>query len=756
LRIRAESTGPSTKIGNKAIAQQPPDIMPAVQVVIPVYSGFRETSTCVDSVLESIPFNRTRIGVTVVYDAGPDAALLHALNTLAVTGRITLLINEHNHGFVYSVNRAIRHAGSNDVILLNSDTRVHGDWVDRLVAHATADDRIATVTPFSNNAEICSWPQLCRDNNHLNDKATPKVDKAFAALGTHHLDIPTAVGFCMYIRRHCVESVGFFDEATFGRGYGEENDFCMRATRAGYRHLLACNVFVFHRGGVSFGAEKKQRVEQAILKLQHRYPEYGSLVARHISDDPARRWRFAGELSLSLQQDLPLILHISHGIGGGTDRHVVELARHTADKALHAMAVPQSDCIRLVFPTVNNGGLFQIPWHDLDSLVSLLQALKLASVHLHHIKGWEETIHGLLEALQRPVDVTLHDYYFLHINPALTDKDDYFCSDPQFRDKQCAPHTPFPIGMTPAGWRRHWAPILESARRVFVPTEAAAALYREYFPWLSPSITFHPDHERNTRYPGVSFRTLAPDQEMHVVVLGALSPIKGADLLERTALLAEKQGMPIRFTLIGYAYRRLADAVNVTGPYRDQELSALLHREAPHLIWFPCLWPETYSYTLSRALEDGMPVLYPELGAFPERLQGRPGSWPFDWRGSAQHCLDTLMDIHSTLQGSKYQASWPDQPKTEFHYHNDYIPDTARKADDTPLCPTLTHPLQSLMDYWIPEIPAMQPSRRKFFRVLLWLHSHRVVGKVANLLPLSLRRRVKRWFTQQPLHEHAD
>ena len=48
----------------------------------------------------------------------------------------------------------------------------------------------------------------------------------------------TGVGFCLYIRRQLIESVGAFDPV-FGLGYGEENDFCMRATRAGFRNVLS-------------------------------------------------------------------------------------------------------------------------------------------------------------------------------------------------------------------------------------------------------------------------------------------------------------------------------------------------------------------------------------------------------------------------------------------------------------------------------------------------------------------------------------
>ena len=58
----------------------------------------------------------------------------------------------------------------------------------------------------------------------------------------------------MYIRRAALADVGLFDADAFGRGYGEENDFCLRASARGWRHLLACDTFVYHEGTVSFGA----------------------------------------------------------------------------------------------------------------------------------------------------------------------------------------------------------------------------------------------------------------------------------------------------------------------------------------------------------------------------------------------------------------------------------------------------------------------------------------------------------------------
>jgi GT2 family glycosyltransferase len=86
-------------------------------------------------------------------------------------------------------------------------------------------------------------------------ETTASLDRAFAAANAgRSADIPTAVGFCMYITRHCLHRVGPFDHDRYGEGYGEEVDFCMRAARRGFRNVIAADVFVHHVGEVSFAA----------------------------------------------------------------------------------------------------------------------------------------------------------------------------------------------------------------------------------------------------------------------------------------------------------------------------------------------------------------------------------------------------------------------------------------------------------------------------------------------------------------------
>jgi GT2 family glycosyltransferase len=143
------------------------------------------------------------------------------------------------------------------VVLLNSDTEVANGWLDRLQHAACSAPDVGTVTPFSNNATICTYPYEGWTGDVPGSLGLAGLDTLFATVNRGRTaNLPTAVGFCMYIRRACLTQTGYFDEERFGRGYGEENDFCMRAAAAGWRNILAADVFVYHKGSVSFGEER--------------------------------------------------------------------------------------------------------------------------------------------------------------------------------------------------------------------------------------------------------------------------------------------------------------------------------------------------------------------------------------------------------------------------------------------------------------------------------------------------------------------
>ena len=249
-----------------------------VNIIVPVYGNPGLVRACIESVLASQPVNSTPTLLTVIDDASPDVDLIAWLDALAATGRISLLRNRFNLGFIEACNRGLRAEVSSDPLLLNADTLVHGDWVDRMRSALYSADDIASVTPWSNNGEISSFPRIARCAPAPDLAQLARIDNAAAALRrsgqTADMALPTCCGFAMLMRRSVIQRMGVLDGVALVRGYNEEVDWCLRAGALGLRHLLATGVFVAHAGTASFGYEKTLRVAQNRAVVQARFPDF--------------------------------------------------------------------------------------------------------------------------------------------------------------------------------------------------------------------------------------------------------------------------------------------------------------------------------------------------------------------------------------------------------------------------------------------------------------------------------------------------
>lgn len=277
-----------------------------VDIIIPVYGDEARTQACIASVVHSLRHNHSAARVVVIDDASPEPTLSAWLDTQAAAGHITLLRNPRNLGFIETCNRAMRLQPAHDVMLLNADTLVHGDWLDRLRATLYSAPDIATATPWSNNGEISSFPTIAMAARGPLPDQLARLDQTAAALrssgATHDMELPTCCGFAMLIRRSVLNQIGLLDGVHLVRGYGEEVDWCLRAATAGYRHLLATGVFVAHTGTVSFRFEKTLRVRENRAVLAARYPTYHTLYARFLMEDPLATAREALRAALEQQQ----------------------------------------------------------------------------------------------------------------------------------------------------------------------------------------------------------------------------------------------------------------------------------------------------------------------------------------------------------------------------------------------------------------------------------------------------------------------
>lgn len=605
-----------------------------VDIIIPVYRGLEETLACLRSVLEC--GDATPHHIVIVNDASPEPELTTALRALARQHpqQIELIENEQNKGFVGSINRGTRLHPGRDVILLNSDTLVpRSDWIARLLRAGRSSGNVATATPLSNRATIFSLPR-CNFNNDLMPGQTVDSTDAFCReLNTGEVvDVPTAVGFCMYIRRRALNTTGDFNEQVWARGYCEENDFCLRATDLGWRHVAACDVFVQHHGEVSFAGEREALMRRNAPLLDRLHPHYKPSIRRFLETDPLWRARARIVLPLLRAQVQTPILHIMHTWGGGTERHVLDLCDRLAWEGQHSLMLRArpNGWMELSDPAAR-WPLSMPRGTPMTECADLLRALGIRLVHIHHTMGLPPAIWELPARLGVPFDVTLHDHFFACPRVNLLDDQGQFCDQPPLeRCEVCVQATELPphvepafseIGGTAQTWRVHHHRALKLARRIVAPCADTARRFQAAFPDLQASVRAHPEDPvefLTPRFPGEG-------EALRVAVIGAIGPHKGHRLLLDTARHVRDRQAPIRLIIVGPtcdddAYFEYPQ-VDIIGRYRHEELPGLLQRLRCHVALFLSNWPETYSYTLTEAWRAGLWPVVTGLGALAERVQ---------------------------------------------------------------------------------------------------------------------------------------
>ncbi len=262
---------------------------PACTVIIPCFDGYRETLSCIASLLASLKHNKTRVLIMLVWDNGPDTALKNALQRLGKRKHCLFCATPHNMGFLGAVNFALAQIPRGACILLNADTLVTGDWIDRMMEVAEKPD-CATVTAMGSDAELLSYPSPTHRGSVSSLREVRMLDTACKMLPpAHHIqEIPVGVGFCMLITRKALSLLHGLNGTMLFKGYGEECEFCLRASARNLKNYAACNVYVAHLGGRSFGTSKRAFAAQNNKAICKVFPDYKTDYDRFLREDPLR------------------------------------------------------------------------------------------------------------------------------------------------------------------------------------------------------------------------------------------------------------------------------------------------------------------------------------------------------------------------------------------------------------------------------------------------------------------------------------
>lgn len=408
-----------------------------IDVVVPVYGAAIPLERCLRSLTTHTAMPPHRVVLSVDGPQPVDVEKVLAELAAPSSGEFIVLRSDERRGFVGAANRGLRHS-ARDVILLNADTEVTAGWIEKLSEAARSRPDVATVTPLSNNATICSIPEPFEDNLLPTGWSTDRLAELVEQVSERRLpQLPTGVGVCLYIRRAALDAVGLLDERRFGLGYGEENELCIRLSRAGYVHLADDATFIFHAGQRSFGAESRRRVRRATRTLRRLDPTYWGRVAEFLRRDPLEslRHHLWERIAPVLRTPQLSVLHVVHGwppfAEGGTEAYARRLAmdqvkrhrvsvlarwadphRATGDRAA---LFDEGVRVRLLVnhfdqrnPLIRNAMLNPAFERELDSM---LDRERPNLVHVHHLAGLSASLASVAAKRGIPVVYQIQDWW---------------------------------------------------------------------------------------------------------------------------------------------------------------------------------------------------------------------------------------------------------------------------------------------------------------------------------------------------------
>jgi len=609
-----------------------------VDVVVPAYGALRALRRCIESVLQSR--SKTQHELIVVDDGNTEPDLVQYLHELRVQRRATVVSQPSRQGYSAAVNRAVGLHRDRDVVVLQSDAEVANDWLDRLAAHATGAD-VGVIGCFTNSVGAATYPLPQQSNPLPQGHTVATLDALFARANKgDSVALPAIDGPCLYFRRECLSAVGALDAGPVGGDYGVEIDFCLRAASAGYRHLLAGDVFVGHEGHASISSREGDflaaRAEQALAKL---YPTYREQAEETIEREPGRPFARRVDLLRLAESGKRLIVFVSHPWGGGIRRYMNDLVALTEGRAEVLFLEPAvGDTVKLSWPRQGESfALFFTLPAELSMLADTMRTIGVERLHFHHIHLQPRAILELPALVGVPYDYTLHDYHPICPQYHLVTEDGRYCGEPDAAGcAACLAKRPGQWGLDITTWRGEFARVLRGADRVIAPSQDVSARIRRYVPELPIEVWPHPEG------PGA-----APPKIVRVAILGNLSPEKGLHVVAACARDARERNLPLTFRVLGSTTEPIAQAPDVPltiyGQYVEGELPDLIAAEQPDVLLFAAQVPETYAYTLSVALQSGLPIVAAALGAFPERLAGVPRSTTVPWNAPPAKWNDALL-----------------------------------------------------------------------------------------------------------------
>jgi glycosyltransferase involved in cell wall biosynthesis len=346
------------------------------------------------------------------------------------------------------------------------------------------------------------------------------------------------------------------------------------------------------------------------------------------------------------REGVEAVLVFHHGRGGGSSRFLdlyEQDIENTGRNVLRARTILNAPTLAVI-----GDRTFDLS-SGLDLLTDFARHRRVTRLVVNHLidrplemTAWVQDLGGRLGI---PYDVILHDYFMLCPRIDLVTGQGAFCDvAPPETCVQCVgDHGAEVREFDPLSWRHDHLVFLEGADRIVVPSDDIAGRMQRHL--RKPIAVWEP--ESDTDLPPEQMPRVREDEPLRLVTLGALNVSKGLRVVQALADAAEPARAPLQLSVLGPASEPLPQSVAVSGTFLSEDLGRLLAETAPHAVLLPAIWPETWSFVLTAALKQGLPVIAFDIGAPAARLRrlGRGHVLPAALATDPNRLLTTLLEL---------------------------------------------------------------------------------------------------------------
>lgn len=615
--------------------------MKKCDIIIPIYNAYDCVDACIKSVIENTNLEENRL--ILIDDKSSDKRIQPLLKKYAKENNgILALSNEQNLGFVKTVNKGMLESFENDVLLLNSDTEVTKNWLTKIKDCAYSSPNIATVTPLSNNATLASVPKSFEANELPKGYTLEEMSNLVEKCSHNYFpEIPTGHGFCLFIKREALDKVGLFDARAYGKGYGEENDFCFRCYEYGYRHVLCDNTYILHKESQSFLDSKVELIKDGLRVLEEKYPVYKRKLDLWVANRPIDYISQNIAFTLGNKEERPNILLIIHDWKsittnlGGTSLHVWDLIKNLRDKYNFHIFAPEDGIYKVysyfkdteisvkyctVYPAMTDYNFYNNSYKKL--LNEIIENYKISYVHIHHIKNHYFDLINVFQEHNLKYAITLHDFYAqCPLINKLYENNNYCGNPTQEKCNDCL-YNVIKKPMEISSWQESWEQLLQNADKIITPSLATKMEILKKYPNINIEVIEHgidilKEKSKLTLNDGIN----------DIAFIGAIGIHKGSQYLYN--FIQRKNIDNCRIHLFGISNIKYENSENFInhGQYKREDLKNLLRENNIKLVCLLSIWPETYSYTMTEAISCGIPVVSFNMGAIEERIKKYNLGW---------------------------------------------------------------------------------------------------------------------------------